>query len=106
MACGSCTTAWAPWSTPRSPWAIRLRIDQNVIIGRQDAHLPREQSPFGRLHFGDDAVLFPGCVVLGGANRIGAGSTVGDNSVLTGDTGENEIWAGSPARKVGVRSDG
>ncbi|WP_295107983.1 hypothetical protein [uncultured Kocuria sp.] len=82
----------------------RLRIDQNVIIGRQDAHLPREQSPFGRLHFGDDAVLFPGCVVLGRANRIGAGSTVGDNSVLTGDTGENEIWAGSPARKVGVLS--
>ena len=85
----------------------RVRIYQNVTVGRKDAHVSREDSPFEWLHVGDDVVLFPGCVVLGGAEvtRIGNGTIVGANSVLMNSTGENEIWAGNPARLVGHRRD-
>ncbi|MDO4254171.1 MAG: hypothetical protein Q4C81_03350 [Kocuria sp.] len=85
----------------------RVRIYHQVTIGRQDAHLQRKDSPFGHLEIGDDVVLFPGCKVLGGAGitRIANGTIVGANSVLLNSTGENEIWAGIPARRVGYRDD-
>lgn len=85
----------------------RVRIYQQVTVGRKDAHLPREQSPFERIEIGDDVVLFPGCKVLGGpgVTRIGNGTIVGANAVLLQSTGENEIWAGNPARLVGHRKD-
>lgn len=85
----------------------RVRIYHQVTIGRKDAHLTREQSPFEWLEIGDDVVLFPGCKVLGGAGvtRIGNGTIVGANAVLLNSTGENEIWAGNPARLVGHRTD-
>lgn len=85
----------------------RVRIYHQVTIGRKDAHLEREQSAFERLEIGDDAVLFPGCKVLGGdgVTRIGAGTIVGANAVLLNGTGEDEIWAGNPARLVGHRTD-
>ena len=53
-------------------------------------------------------MLFPGCKVLGGAGitRIGRGTIVGANAVVLGSTGEDEIWAGNPARCVGRRTDG
>ena len=35
----------------------------------------------------------------------GNGTIVGANSVLMNSTGENEIWAGNPARLVGHRRD-
>ncbi len=85
----------------------RVRIYQQVTVGRKDAHLPRAQSRFERLTIGDDVVLFPGCKVLGGAGvtTIGRGTLVGANAVLMNSTGENEIWAGNPARLVGHRKD-
>ncbi|GAA2112133.1 hypothetical protein [Kocuria atrinae] len=85
----------------------RVRIYHQVTIGRKDAHVSREDSPFERLVIGDDVVLFPGCKVLGGAGvtRIGRGTLVGANAVLMNSTGENEIWAGNPARLVGRRRD-
>lgn len=85
----------------------RVRIYHQVTVGRKDAHLPWEQSRFERVEIGDDVVLFPGCKVLGGAGvtRIGNGTIVGANAVLLNSTGENEIWAGNPARLVGHRSD-
>jgi len=35
--------------------------------------------------------------------RVGRGTVVGANAVLLESTGENELWAGVPARKVGLR---
>ncbi|WP_198673431.1 MULTISPECIES: hypothetical protein [Kocuria] len=85
----------------------RVRIYHQVTIGRKDAHVPRDQSPFEHVKIGDDVVLFPGCKVLGGAGvtRVGSGTIVGANAVLLNSTGENEIWAGNPARLVGHRTD-
>lgn len=85
----------------------RVRIYQQVTVGRKDAHLPRAQSRFEWLIIEDDVVLFPGCKVLGGpgVTTIGRGTLVGANAVLMNSTGENEIWAGNPARLVGHRKD-
>lgn len=85
----------------------RVRVYQQVTVGRKDAHLPRAQSQFEWLTIEDDVVLFPGCKVLGGAGvtTIGRGTVVGANAVLVNSTGENEIWAGNPARLVGHRKD-
>jgi len=35
--------------------------------------------------------------------RVGSGTVLGANAVLLQSTGENEIWAGIPARCVGKR---
>ncbi|MBD2761017.1 hypothetical protein IEE92_00315 [Kocuria sp. cx-116] len=85
----------------------RVRIYHQVTVGRKDAHLPRAHSRFEWLSIEDDVVLFPGCKVLGGdgVTTIGRGTLVGANAVLMNSTGENEIWAGNPARLVGHRKD-
>ena len=54
---------------------------------------------------GDDACICVGAKVIGGAGwlRVGRGTVVGANAVLLESTGDWEIWAGVPARKVGKR---
>jgi serine O-acetyltransferase len=53
----------------------------------------------------DDVIIGAGAVVLfsRGTLTVARGTIVGANAVLTRSTGENEIWAGVPARRVGVR---
>jgi serine O-acetyltransferase len=43
--------------------------------------------------------------VLGkaGVLQVGRGTVVAANAVLLNSTGEAEIWAGVPARRVGMR---
>ena len=80
-------------------------IYQKVTIGRSDV-----EKPF----MGDfELVVEEGCIVGAGAKilaaqgeplHVGKNTIVGANAVLLRSTGENEIWAGVPARKVGERS--
>lgn len=51
------------------------------------------------IEIGDGCWLGVGTTVLPGVS-IGAGAVIGANSVVTRDVGENEIWAGNPARKI------
>jgi serine O-acetyltransferase len=52
----------------------------------------------------DDVILCAGCKVLSkGKLVIGKGTIIGANAVLTQSTGENEIWAGIPAKLIGKR---
>lgn len=52
----------------------------------------------------DDVILCAGCKVLSkGKLTIGKGTIIGANAVLTQSTGENEIWAGIPAKRIGKR---
>lgn len=83
----------------------RVRIYHQVTIGRHDAHLDFDKSKMEKIVIGNDVVLFPGAKVLGraGITTLGSGTIVGANSVLSHSTGDNEIWAGAPARLVGVR---
>lgn len=90
---------------PSTTIGDRVRIYHQVTVGRGDAHLPIEKSQFEGVEIGDDVVIFPGAKILGGdgVTRIGKGTIIAANAVVTRSTGDNEIWAGVPAKKVGVR---
>jgi serine O-acetyltransferase len=83
----------------------RVKIYPGVTVGRADIYRPMSESDFQGVVIEADAVLSPGAKILGrqGVLRVGRGSVIGANAVLLESTGENEIWAGIPARKVGAR---
>lgn len=84
----------------------RVKIYPGVGIGRADIYQPVERSLFEGILIEDDVILSPGAKVLckEGVLRVGRGTMVGANAVLLESTGEWEIWAGVPARRVGKRS--
>ncbi|MDD5467953.1 MAG: hypothetical protein PHS96_09100 [Anaerolineales bacterium] len=84
----------------------RVKVYPGVGLGRGDIYRPAAQSRFEGILVEDDVILAPGAKVLcsQGVLRVGRGTVVGANAVLLESTGENEIWAGIPARKVGMRS--
>lgn len=90
---------------PKTIIGDRVRIYPGVTLGRADVHRPAEQSAFEGIVVEDDVILASGAKVLcrQGILRIGRGTVVGANAVLLESTGENEIWAGVPARCLGKR---
>lgn len=84
----------------------RVKVYPGVTLGRADIHRPIDQSLFKGILVEDDVILCPGSKVLckEGVLRVGRGSVIGANAVLLESTGENEIWAGVPARRVGSRT--
>jgi serine O-acetyltransferase len=90
---------------PSTSIGRRVKIYPGVTLGRADIYRPAAQSGFKGIVVEDDVILCPGAKVLckEGILRIGRGSVVGANAVLLESTGENEIWAGVPARCVGKR---
>jgi serine O-acetyltransferase len=91
---------------PRTTIGKRVKIYPGVTLGRADIYRPAAQSGFEGIVVEDDAILCPGAKILcrQGVLRIGRGSVVGANAVLLESTGENEIWAGVPAKCVGTRN--
>jgi len=85
----------------------RVKIYPGVTLGRADIFRPATQSQFEGIVIEDDVILCPGAKILckEGILRVGKGSVVGANAVLLGSTGVNEIWAGVPARCVGMRDE-
>jgi serine O-acetyltransferase len=85
----------------------RVKIYPGVTLGRADIYRPAHQSHFAGIIVEDDAILAPGAKVLckEGVLRVGRGTVVGANAVLLESTGEGEIWAGIPARCVGLRNE-
>jgi serine O-acetyltransferase len=83
----------------------RVRVYPGVGIGRADIYQPMSLSHFEGIIIEDDVVLSPGAKVLckEGVLRVSRGSVIGANAVLLQSTGEWEIWAGIPARRVGTR---
>lgn len=83
----------------------RVKIYPGVGIGRADIYRPAEESGFQAVIIEDDVILSPGAKVLGsqGVLTVRRGTVVGANAVLLESTGENEIWAGVPAKRVGFR---
>ena len=89
----------------RSVIGERVKLYPGVTLGRADIHRPMAQSRFEGIVIEDDVILCPGAKVLckQGVLRVGRGTVVGANAVLLQSTGENEIWAGVPARCIGQR---
>ena len=86
----------------------RVKIYPGVTIGRADIYRPMAESQFEGIRIEDDVILAPGAKVLGkrGVLRVGRGTVVGANAVLLESTGVDEIWAGAPAKRIGLRSQG
>jgi len=82
-----------------------VKIYPGVTLGRADIHRPMFDSHFEGILIEDEVVLSPGCKVLckEGVLQVRCGTVVGANAVLLRSTGENEIWAGVPARIIGHR---
>jgi acetyltransferase-like isoleucine patch superfamily enzyme len=57
------------------------------------------------IHIGNDVFVGSGCFIGPGVT-IGDGAVIGPFSVVTRDIGPLEIWAGTPARKLGHRTEG
>ena len=87
------------------------RIEDNVVIfhgvtlGFTYASSDDEPELFGSFLVKKGAILCAGAKILskGELVVVGENTIIGANSVLTKSTGDNEIWVGIPARKVGVR---
>jgi serine O-acetyltransferase len=92
----------------RSTIGDRVKIYPGVTLGRADIYRPAAQSKFEGIAIESDAVLCPGAKILckEGILKVGRGTVVGANAVLLQSTGEWEIWAGAPARRVGMREPG
>lgn len=90
---------------PKAVLGARVGIYPGVTLGRADVYRPAPESAFEGIVIEDDAILGAGAKILcdSGILRVGRGTVVGANAVLTQSTGEYEIWAGIPAKKVGVR---
>jgi len=83
----------------------RVKMYPGVTLGRADIYRPMSESKFEGIVVEDDTILCPGAKILckQGILTVGKGTVVGANAVLLESTGENEIWAGAPARCVGQR---
>lgn len=84
-----------------------VTVFHGVTLGRADAWKPITESNMTGFLIGDGAVLCAGAKLLckAGTLSVGRGTIVAANAVLSQSTGENEVWAGVPARKVGKRAD-
>jgi serine O-acetyltransferase len=94
--------------TPFATIGNHVTIYHQVTLGRADSWVPIGSREFPGIAVGDHAVLCPGAKLLGSFDaplKVGEGTVIGANAVLTQSTGPWEIWAGAPARKVGQRSD-
>jgi serine O-acetyltransferase len=82
-----------------------VKIYPGVTLGRADIYLPAYQSKFEKIIIEDDVILSPGSKILckEGTLVVKKGTVVGANAVLLESTGEMEIWAGIPAKNIGVR---
>jgi serine O-acetyltransferase len=90
---------------PKSMIGARVGIYPGVTLGRADVYRPASASAFEGIVIEDDVILGAGAKVLcdQGFLRVARGTVLGANAVLLESTGENEIWAGIPARLVGKR---
>jgi serine O-acetyltransferase len=88
---------------PKTVLGARVGIYPGVTLGRADVYRPASESAFEGIVIEEDVILGAGAKILcdKGILRVGRGTVVGANAVLTESTGEGEIWAGIPAKRVG-----
>ena len=79
-----------------------VKIYQNVTIGRADIYKKATSSKMESIIIKENAIICAGAKVLckEGTLTIGKNSIVAANAVLLNSIGDNEIWAGIPAKKI------
>lgn len=78
-----------------------VKIYQQVTIGRADIWNGNPSDDFEGVSISDDVIICAGAKILTSKKLIiGRGCVIGANSVLINSTGEYEIWAGVPAKKI------
>jgi serine O-acetyltransferase len=77
-----------------------VRVFPGVTVGSR--RVGDEDTGACRFEIADGAVLGSGAKILGGDKplRVGRNTVVGANAVLTTSTGDDEVWAGVPARCI------
>ncbi len=83
-----------------------VEIFHGVTIGRGDVENKNNSSDFKGFLIKENAILCAGCSIISshGLLVVGKGTIIGANAVLTCSTGDNEIWAGVPAKLIKKRS--
>lgn len=67
------------------------------------ADLPEHQHPLRmKTVIGEHVVIFAGAVICPGVT-IGDGAVIGAGAVVTQDVPAFEVWAGVPAKRIGIR---
>ncbi|GAA3022183.1 hypothetical protein GCM10020229_67190 [Kitasatospora albolonga] len=91
---------------PYTTLGADVTLYNGVTIGRADPWVPQERSAMERVVLEDGVMVCAGAKIVckRGVLTVGAGTIVGANAVLTTSTGPNEIWAGAPARRIGLRT--
>jgi maltose O-acetyltransferase len=83
------------------------RIGSNFYTADSDFHSIKKSIRDSGLHeshsvsIGNNVFIGIDVKVMKGV-KIGDGSVIGAGSIVTRDVGENEIWGGVPARKIGT----
>lgn len=89
--------------------SARSRIYTHDHIHQGKMPLLAVEEKFGVIwqdkYIGSDVTIHDGAMVLYQVTVIPDGVVLGAGSVLTKNPGSYEIWAGVPARKIGVRQD-
>lgn len=90
---------------PRTVIEDNVKIFHGVTLGRADSYNDFETSKFKGIVIREGAIICAGAKVLckEGILTVGKNTVIGANSVLLKSTGDNEIWAGVPAKKIGNR---
>jgi serine O-acetyltransferase len=82
-----------------------VKLYQGVTIGRSDIYEHHSKSKMESIVIRKGAIICAGAKVLckEGVLSVGENTVIGANAVLFSSTGDNEIWVGSPAKKIKSR---
>jgi hypothetical protein len=94
------------------PWCnisarCRIYTHDHIHLGRKPLLVVEEEHGviWQDKKIGADVWIHDGAIVLYQVTHIPDGVVIGAGSVLTKDPGPYEIWAGNPARKIGMRPE-
>lgn len=83
----------------------KITIESDVVITNNCVILSHYFNPnsrtfsVGEIIIGNGSFIGCGTIICKGI-KIGRGSVIGAGSILTHDVGNNELWAGNPARLI------
>jgi len=81
---------------------VSISANVTILTADHDPNSPEFSGRTAPVVIEDYVFIGTGAMILKGV-RLGAGAIVGAGSIVTRDVPAGEIWAGNPARKIGMR---